>query len=70
MDDDLREVVTSCMRDQVTVMRGPNGSNIPKVEYRVVRVEVRGVARLACWLFVILFGIALVGLLVRVAPYF
>jgi hypothetical protein len=55
------EILTSCMREKTTTIHpGKNQPPIITVERRIVRVEVHGIARVACWCFVLSFFAACV----------
>jgi hypothetical protein len=61
----LPELLGSCLRDQTTVIRRPDGKDVPIVERRIMRVELHGIARFACWWFVIVSGLAVVVAITR-----
>ena len=61
----LPQLLCSCMRDQTTTVRQPDGKDVSVVQRRVMRVELHGIARFACWWFVIVSGIALLVAVTR-----
>jgi hypothetical protein len=55
----LPELLASCMTENATVIWKDDIST-KEVHYRVVRVQLQGIARFACWWFVIVSSLSVV----------
>jgi hypothetical protein len=63
--NNLLDLARSCLREDAHIIRQKDGTEVTVVERRVVRVELQGIARFACWWFVISSVIALIIAVVR-----